>query len=74
MHCKKTRPLFSRMTEEFYNKGNIESAGQFFAGAYVHHDPASPHVTDLAGFKQSLRTNLAGCPDLYITANRRAAG
>jgi steroid delta-isomerase-like uncharacterized protein len=67
MSLQENKAIVLHMTEECYNKGNIESAGQFFAGAYVHHDPASPHVTDLAGFKESLRTNLAGCPDLHIT-------
>lgn len=66
MSLQENKAIVLRMTEEFYNKGNIESAGQFFAGAYVHHEPASPHVTDLAGLKESLRTKLAAFPDLHV--------
>lgn len=73
MSLEENKAVVLRMTEEFHNKGNIESAGQFFGGAYVHHDPASPHVTDLGGLKEALRTFRAGCPDLHITTDELLA-
>lgn len=73
MSLEENKAVVLRMTEELYNKGNIESADQFFAGAYIHHDPASPHVTDLAGLKETLRAFRAACPDLHITSDELLA-
>ena len=73
MSLEENKAVVLRMTEELYNKGNIESADQFFAGAYVHRDPASPHVTDLAGLKETLRAFRAACPDLHITSDELLA-
>ena len=67
MSMEANKAIVRRMTEEFYNQGNIESAEQFFADTYRHHDPASPHVRDRDGLKQVLRAFLIGCPDLQIT-------
>jgi steroid delta-isomerase-like uncharacterized protein len=69
MSTEENKAIVRRMTEEFYNQGNIESADQFFAASYVHHDPASPQVRDLEGLKEALRAFLAGCPDLHITTD-----
>ena len=74
MSLQENKAVVLRMTEEFYNKGNIESADQFFAGAYVHHDPASPHVTDLAGLKEALRTFLCRLPRPAYHERRAAGG
>ena len=73
MSTEENKAIIRRMTEECYNQGNIESADQFFAETYVHHDPASPHVRDRDGLKQVLRAFLAGCPDLHITIDQLLA-
>ena len=67
MSTEENKAIIRRMTEEFYNQGNIESADQFFADTYVHHDPASPQVRDRDGLKETVRAFCAGCPDLHIT-------
>lgn len=66
---EQNKAIIRRMTEEFYNQGNIESAEQFFADTYVHHDSAAPQVRDRDGLKAALRAFLAGCPDLHITTD-----
>jgi steroid delta-isomerase-like uncharacterized protein len=73
MSTEENKAIVRRMTEEFYNQGNVESAECFFAATYVHHDPASPHVRDRDGLKQVLRAFLAGCPDLHITSDQLLA-
>ncbi|HEU5097457.1 MAG TPA: ester cyclase [Roseiflexaceae bacterium] len=73
MSTEENKAIIRRMTEEFYNQGNVESAEHFFADSYVHHDPASPHVRDRDGLKQMLRAFRAGCPDLHITIDQLLA-
>jgi steroid delta-isomerase-like uncharacterized protein len=67
MSTEDNKAIVRRMTEEFYNQGNIESADDFFAATYMHHDPASPHMRNRDDLKQGLRAFRAGCPDLHIT-------
>lgn len=66
MSLEENKAVIRRMTDEFYNQGNIESAEQFFADTYVHHDPASPQVRDRDGLKIMVRAFCTGCPDLHI--------
>jgi steroid delta-isomerase-like uncharacterized protein len=73
MSTEENKAIIRRMTEEFYNQGNVESAERFFAATYVHHDPASPHVRGRDGLKQVVRAFLAGCPDLHITIDQLLA-
>ena len=73
MSTEEIKAIIRRMTEEFYNQGNVESAEHFFADTYVHHDPASPQVRDRDGLKQALRAFRAGCPDLHITTDELLA-
>ena len=73
MSTEENKAIVRRMTEEFYNQGNVESAERFFAATYVHHDPASPHMRDRDGLKQGLRAFLTGCPDLHITIDQLLA-
>ncbi|HEY3229817.1 MAG TPA: ester cyclase [Roseiflexaceae bacterium] len=73
MSTEENKAIVRRMTEEFYNQGNVELAEDFFADTYVHHDSASPHVRDRDGLKQVLRAFLDGCPDLHITIDQLLA-
>ena len=73
MSTEENKAIVRRMTEEFYNQGNVESADHFFADSYMHHDPASPHVRDRDGLKQVLHAFLSGCPDLHITIDQLLA-
>jgi predicted ester cyclase len=73
MSSEENKAIVRRMTEEFYNQGNVDRAEHFFADSYVHHDPASPQVRDRDGLKQVLRAFLAGCPDLHITIDQLLA-
>jgi steroid delta-isomerase-like uncharacterized protein len=73
MSTEENKAIICRMTEEFYNQGNVDLAEHYFADSYVHHDPASPHVRDRDGLKQMLRAFRAGCPDLHITSDQLLA-
>jgi steroid delta-isomerase-like uncharacterized protein len=73
MSTEENKAIVRRMTEEFYNQGNVESAERFFADTYMHHDPASPQVRDRDGLKEVLRAFLTGCPDLQITIDQLLA-
>ena len=73
MSTEEHKAIVRRMTEEFYNQGNVESADHFFADTYVHHDPASPQVHNRDSLKEGLRAFLAGCPDLHITIEKLLA-
>lgn len=73
MSTEENKAIISRMTEEFYNEGNIESADHFFADTYMHHDPASPQVRDRNGLKEVVRAFRTGCPDLHITSDQLLA-
>ncbi len=66
MSTEENKAIVRRMTEEFYNQGNVERAEDFFADTYVHHDPASPHGRDRDGLTEVVRAFRAGCPDLQI--------
>jgi steroid delta-isomerase-like uncharacterized protein len=66
---EQNKAIIGRMTEVFYNQGNVELAEQFFADTYMHHDPASPQVRDRAGLQAALRAFRIGCPDLHITTD-----
>ncbi len=70
---EQNKAIIRRMTETFYNQGDVESAEQFFADTYVHHDAASPQVRNRDGLKTVLRAFLAGCPDLQITIDELLA-
>ncbi len=56
-----------RVTEEFWNKGNMELLNEFWAINYVHHDPTNPEISDLEGFKQWVIMTRTGFPDLNVT-------
>ena len=73
MSTEENKAIVRRMTEEFYNQGNVESAERFFATTYVHNDPASPQVRDRDGLKQVVRAFRAGCPNLHITIDQLLA-
>jgi steroid delta-isomerase-like uncharacterized protein len=73
MSTEDNKAIVRRATEEFYNQGNIESVGQFYAATYVHHDPASPQVCDRDGLAESLRAFRTGCPDLFISTEELMA-
>ena len=73
MSIEENKAIIRRMTEEFYNQGNVDSADQFFAETYMHHDPASPHIRDRDGLKEMVRGFRAGCPDLHITIDQLLA-
>jgi steroid delta-isomerase-like uncharacterized protein len=73
MSIEENKAIVRRMTEEFYNQGNVDLADHFFADTYLHHDPASPQVRNRDDLKQVLRSFLAGCPDLHITIDELLA-
>jgi steroid delta-isomerase-like uncharacterized protein len=56
-----------RAVDEFWNKGNMELLNEFWATNYIHHDPGTPEVNDLEGFKQWVITTRTGFPDLKVT-------
>ena len=60
MSTEENKAIVRRMTEEFYNQGNVDSAERFFADTYMHHDPASPHIRDRDGLKEMVRGFRAG--------------
>jgi steroid delta-isomerase-like uncharacterized protein len=73
MSTEENKAIIRRMTEEFYNQGNVDSAERFFADTYMHRDPASPHIRDRDGLKEMVRGFRAGCPDLYIAIDQLVA-
>ena len=67
MSTEANKALVRRTLEEFYNKGNIARADEFFAADYANHDPAQPEARDLEGLKRYWMATCAGFPDHETT-------
>ena len=41
MSIEENKALVKRMTEEFWNTGNMAAIGEFFSADYVNHGPSA---------------------------------
>jgi steroid delta-isomerase-like uncharacterized protein len=67
MSTEENKALVKRMTEEFWNTGNMDAIDEFFSADYVGHDPSG--TMDMEKLKQSAAAYFAGFPDLHITTD-----
>ena len=67
MSVEENKEIVNRMTEEFWNTGNVAVVDEFYAPNYVGHDPGG--LMDLEQFKQSAAAYFAAFPDLHITTD-----
>jgi steroid delta-isomerase-like uncharacterized protein len=67
MSVQENKALVRRMTEEFWNTGNMDVVEDFFSADLVSHGATGD--MDLAQFKQSAEAYFAGFPDLHITTD-----
>ncbi len=73
MSTEENKALIHRVTEEFYNQGNLAVADELFSAEYAHHDPASPDVRDREDLKQSHAATRAAFPDFHVTVEHLVA-
>lgn len=62
------KDLARRIIEEAWNKGNFTVLDELYAREYVHHDPNTPDVRDLPGFRKWVTAVRAAFPDFHVTA------
>ncbi len=65
-----------RFTEEIWNKGNLEAAGEILADNFVRHNPASwqpPATESLDAFKDYVAQIRSIYPDFHVQVNSRFA-
>lgn len=67
MSLEKNKGLVDRMTEEFWNTGNMDLVDTYYAPDFVWHDAMGD--SDLAKFKQMAEAYFAGFPGLHITTD-----
>jgi steroid delta-isomerase-like uncharacterized protein len=53
--------------EELWNTGNMDISDEIFATDFVNHDPNTPEVIDLEGFKRFIVTVRTSLPDFHVT-------
>jgi steroid delta-isomerase-like uncharacterized protein len=73
MSIDTNKALLRRVTEEFYNQGNLAVADELFAADYVHHDLAAPDVRDRDGLKQSHAATRVAFPDFLVVVEHLIA-
>jgi steroid delta-isomerase-like uncharacterized protein len=71
MSLEENKAFITRMTDEFWNTGNMAVVGEFFADNYVQHGPTG--TMDMEQFKQTAAAYFAGFPDLHITTDHLIA-
>src|ERR671936_1612701 len=67
------KALSRRLFEEVWNKGNQAAIGELIATSYVRHDPATPELTGIEGFKQNFTTLRTAFPDIHFTVEDQVA-
>ena len=64
MSLAKNKAFVDRMTEEFWNAGNLTVVDEFYAVGFCSHDPNG--TMDLEQFKQQAAAYFVAFPDLNI--------
>ena len=59
------KTLVRRLTDELFNKGNLDVCDDVFAAHCSFHDPSFP-VEGVAGMKEQARQLRAATPDLHV--------
>ena len=67
MTLEENKALVSRMTEQFWNTGNMDVVDTFYTSDFMMHDAMGD--SDLAKFKQGAEAYFAGFPGLHITTD-----
>jgi steroid delta-isomerase-like uncharacterized protein len=65
----KNKAIVLSSLEELYNKGNLDSADEFYAGDYIWHNVSGPDVHGSEGMKQHVANVRTAFPDIHITAD-----
>jgi steroid delta-isomerase-like uncharacterized protein len=62
------------LTEEVFNKGNLDAVDEIISPNFTHHDPNTREFTSgPAGYKQFLQGYRKAFPDLHITIEEQIA-
>jgi len=67
------KAIVRRSFEEVMNKGNLAVVGEIIAEDYIGHDPATPEVSGIEGYKQSAVMFRTTFPDLQFTVEAQTA-
>jgi steroid delta-isomerase-like uncharacterized protein len=59
------KSLVRRLTDELWNKGNLDVCDEVFAAHCSFHDPSFP-IDGVAGMKEQVRQLRAATPDLHV--------
>ena len=65
MTPEERKGLVRRLTNELWNKGNLDVCDQVFAAHCSFHDPSFP-IEGVAGMKEQARQLRAATPDLHL--------
>ena len=66
MSGEENKALIRRMTEEIFNKKNVDALGDFMAGDMVDHNPPPTDKPGLKGLKDAFRIFFSALPDLSV--------
>ena len=72
MSTEENKAINRRVTEEGWNQGNTALFDEFFAAAFIGHDPFGP-VHGPEGFKQRYATYHTAFPDTHLTIEDQIA-
>lgn len=64
---EENKAIIRRSVDDFWNKGNLAAADDFYAANYVGHDASGLHAGGLEEFKRSATAIFTGFPDLQVT-------
>jgi steroid delta-isomerase-like uncharacterized protein len=70
---EQNKALVRRMVEEFWSKGRLEYAADFFAKEYVRHDPPGPDIRGLSSLTEFAGIYRRAFPDLRFTIDELIA-
>jgi len=67
MPAEDNKAIARRFIEEVWNQGNVSVVDELMDPNFVHHDPASPHVSSREDYKQWIAETRTSFPDCHIT-------
>ena len=71
---EENKAIARRVTEELFNRGNLDVADELFAPNFVDHDPASPEdIRGPEGMKQFIAMYRGAFPDIHIVIEDQVA-
>jgi len=73
MNASELKQLTERVTEEVWNKGNLDILGEFYTDDFVRHSASEPDIPNLQAYEAYLIDQHTVFPDLHLTIDELLA-